>query len=418
MASEIELPSVAAGVEHATLVRWLKAEGDSVVKGETIAEFETDKAVMEMEAESDGTIGRIVVPAGTENVRVGTVIGVLLGPDEDAIALEDHPGLDHQEETDNDNFEKNAVHDAAPTIAGYSRIDGQGKRRVFASPLARRLANENQLELASLSGSGPHGRVVRIDVEQALHRVTRTPFTGTETADVNESPCIERIANDSMRKTIAHRLCKSKQEIPHFYLTIDCRVDELLELRSRLNEQGSKANAPYRLSVNDVLVYAVAKAMRKVPEINASWTESDTLRYHDIDISVAVATGKGLVTPIIRETDRKGLAEISNEIRELTTKAREGGLAPSDYQGGGFTISNLGMYGIREFAAIINPPQSAILAVGAVEKRPLVENEQLTIGSVMTMTLSADHRVIDGVIGARFLSELQLLLESPINLLV
>lgn len=427
MAIEIELPSVAAGMEEATLVRWVKAEGDQITRGETVAEMESDKAVMEMGAEADGVLGRILVPGGTEGVAVGTVIGVLLEPGEDKSALASYeqssaPSTDVPEP-------ETALEPEAPAAqlpAGQPAPQSAQGKRVFASPLAKRLATEYDIDLTSMQGSGPHGRIVRVDVERVREGApgqaasmtsapAAKPAAGTAVAD---GVRVEQIPNSGMRKTIGRRLTESKQHIPHFYLTVDVQVDELLALRSRLNAKGSQAEPSYRLSVNDIVVYASARALRRVPEVNSSWSEEAVLRYLDVDVCVAVATEGGLVTPVIREADRKGLAEISAEIRELAHKARDGKLAPSEFQGGGFTISNLGMYGIREFAAIINPPQTAILAVGAVEKRPVVKDDALAVGKVMTMTLSADHRVVDGAVGASFLAELRGLLEDPLNLLV
>lgn len=421
MATKIEMPAVAAGVEAATLVQWLKNEGDAVVKGEAIAEVETDKAVMEMEAPSDGTLGRVLVHGGTDAVAVGTLIGVLLESGDDPSVLDEYgqdlgssderEALDEVSLPEQDSPRTTTAETAEPDIDA-----GKAEGRIFASPLARRLADEGGISLQGMSGSGPHGRIVRLDIERALEQSqgsAKKPHSPT----LNENSRVEHVSLDSMRKTIAARLTESKQEVPHFYLTVDCRMERLSEVRARLNQMGSEATGSRRVSVNDVLVYAVAKAMRKVPEVNASWAGNEILRYMDVDISVAVATERGLITPVIREADRKGVHEISDEIQALAARAKSGSLGPSEYQGGGLSISNLGMYGIKDFSAIINPPQASILAVGAVERRPVVENDALEVGSVMTMTLSADHRVIDGAVGARFLSELRALLEEPLGLL-
>lgn len=438
MATEILMPSLAAGMEEATLMRWLKQEGDAVAKGDVLAEIETDKAVMEMESEVDGKLGQILVPASPEAVQVGTLIAVVLDEEESSAVLDTYQTAQTAApQPDSVDFpasptpapspvpdQASVPHSASLSPTSHAQSSNSAGR-IFASPLARRLANQAGITLNSLTGSGPRGRIVRLDVERALQQ----PPAATATVEITSPDAaippqggtdanVERIPNSGMRKTIARRLCESKQTVPHFYLTVDCRVDELLELRSKLNANGSRAKPAYKLSVNDFIVFAAARALRRVPEVNASWTEAEVIRYLDVDISVAVATESGLITPVVREVDRKGLAEITTEVRSLADRARAGKLAPSEYQGGGFTISNLGMYGIREFSAIINPPQSAILAVGAVEKRPVVVGDQLAVGSMMTLTLSADHRVVDGSVGARFLSELKDLLEEPLNLLV
>lgn len=427
MAIEIKLPSVAAGMEEATLVRWVKSEGESVTKGEALAELETDKAVMEVEAEASGVLGRVLVPGNTDGVPVGTVIGVLMEPGEEALALGGYsaepsaaaeiapacaPGGAPADASRSDRD------DTTPVQRSPRAVEG-AEGRIFASPLARRLAAEQGIALEGLVGSGPHGRIVRLDVERARDSgpasVAAAPAEGMSAAS---SERVETIPHSGMRKTIARRLSESKQQVPHFYLTIDCQLDELLELRERLNAKGERAEPRYRLSVNDFVAFAAAKALRRVPEVNASWSDEAILQFRDVDICVAVATSGGLVTPVVREADRKGLATLSGEIRELAHRARDGKLALADYQGGGFTISNLGMYGVREFAAIVNPPQAAILAVGAVEKRPMVRDDRLAVGNLMTLTLSADHRVVDGAVGARLLAELKALLEDPLELLV
>lgn len=277
--------------------------------------------------------------------------------------------------------------------------------RIFASPLARRLAAEKGLDLASLAGSGPHGRIVKADVETAKAKpLAVAPISGQT----------EVIPNTTLRKTIAKRLTESKQTIPHFYLSVDIDIDQLLELREKLNQRAEG----FKLSVNDFIIKASAKALRQIPAANASWTDEATIRYSDVDISVAVAAPGGLVTPIIRRADTKTVAQISTEMKALAEKARAGKLMPEDYQGGGFTISNLGMYGIKSFSAIINPPQACILAVGAGEKRPVVKDDQLGIATLCTVTLSVDHRAVDGVVGAEFLKAFKALIEDPLGLLL
>ncbi|WP_028241008.1 pyruvate dehydrogenase complex dihydrolipoamide acetyltransferase [Stutzerimonas azotifigens] len=434
MASEILMPSLAAGMEQATLVRWLKQEGDPVSQGEVIAEIETDKAVMEMEAQADGSLGRILVPAGSEEVRVGTPIAILLGAGEDASGLASHSAAGQAVRPDATEAPAVPTPEPDPTAPASAQLnepltqapapapmraaaqDDEGER-LFASPLARRMAWQQGVDLAGINGSGPHGRIVKLDVERAAAGAPGPVAQPADPVMAPDATSVERIAHSGMRRTIARRLTEAKQQLPHFYLTLDVQMDALLALRTQLNAKAAQATPAYRLSVNDFIVFAVARALRRVPEVNASWGEEAITRYRDVDVCVAVATEAGLITPVIREADRKGLAEIAGEMRVLAEKARAGRLQPKEYQGGGFTISNLGMYGIREFAAIINPPQAAILAVGAVEKRAIVRDDQLAVGSMMTLTLSADHRVVDGAVGARFMAELKSLLEEPLNLL-
>lgn len=414
MAVDIAMPAPTPGMTEGTLVRWLKQEGDSVDVGEPIAEVETDKATLEIESFDAGTLGKILVPAGTSNVAVGTIIAQLV---EDGADASPSGELSPTEEPPAaPTAEPETSSETGSTQSAQSREQG----RVFASPLARRLGRENGINVAGIQGSGPHGRVVRLDVERAMREQGPSPVDQPiyEALSPNVDSHTQTIPHTGMRKTIARRLSESKRELPHFYLSVDCNVGELLALRTRLNIKGSEASPAYKLSINDILVYAVSRALRRVPEVNATWTEEAIVRYQEVDVAVAVATEGGLVTPVIRQVDRMGLAEIASTLRELADKARAGRLAPAEYQGGSFTISNLGMYRIQEFAAIINPPQAAILAVGAVEKRPVVRDNELAVGEVMTMTLSADHRVVDGADGARFLSMLRELLEDPLNLLV
>jgi pyruvate dehydrogenase E2 component (dihydrolipoamide acetyltransferase) len=278
--------------------------------------------------------------------------------------------------------------------------------RIFASPLARRLAAAKGLDLASIAGSGPHGRIVKADVEAAK--------VAPKQAAAHEPGQVEVIPNSTLRKTIARRLTEAKQTIPHFYLSVDLELDELLALRVKLNQRAEG----FKLSVNDFIIKAAARALRQIPAANASWTDDATLRYGDVDIAVAVAAPAGLVTPVIRHADAKSVVQISADMKALAEKARAGKLMPEDYQGGGFTISNLGMYGIKSFSAIINPPQACILAVGAAEKRPLVKNDQLTVATLCTVTLSVDHRAVDGVVGAEFLGAFKREIEDPLGLLL
>ena len=422
MPIEILMPALSPTMSEGTLARWLKNEGDTVKSGDVIAEIETDKATMEFEAVDEGTIGKILVPAGTSGVKVNTLIAILLEEGEDASAMSAAPKAVPAVA---------AAPVAVPVPAASSApvpvpVVATGER-VFASPLAKRLAAEAGLDLKVVKGSGPYGRVVKADVEAAVKGgasaapaaaapvVAVAPKAAAAPAAVNPfEPAYEEVPNSSMRKVIARRLTEAKQTVPHFYLTVDCEVDALLRVRAELNGRSDA----YKLSVNDFVIRAVALALRKVPAANASWGEDAIKLYKDVDVSVAVATPNGLITPIVRHADHKGLAAISNEMKELATKAKDGKLKPEEFQGGGFTISNLGMYGIKEFAAIINPPQGCILAVGAGEQRPVVKNGALAIATVMTCTLSVDHRVVDGAVGAEFLAAFKKLVEDPLAMLL
>ncbi|OIR03522.1 dihydrolipoyllysine-residue acetyltransferase component of pyruvate dehydrogenase complex [mine drainage metagenome] len=381
-----------------SIARWLKKEGETVKAGELLAEIETDKAVVEFAANDSGVLGRILVPDGAQSVPVGQVIALLLQAGEDASAPAPAATVTAPQE------KKPAVAMAPAAIPSSAPASG----RIFASPLARRIAAQGQIDLARIKGSGPRGRIVKRDVEGAATALPATVAAASATAAYQEIP------NNSMRRMIARRLTEAKQSIPHFYLSIDCAIDALLAMRKELNEFSDAA----RLSVNDFVIKAAALALKQLPEVNASWTEAAIRRYHSIDVSVAVSTPAGLITPIIRNAERKGLAQISGEMKDLAERGRMGKLLAEEYQGGGFTISNLGMYGIREFAAIINPPQSCILAVGAGEARPVVKDGALAIATMMTCTLSADHRVVDGALGAEYLAAFRKLIEHPLNMLL
>lgn len=426
MPVQILMPALSPTMTEGTLARWLKAEGDAVKSGDVLCEIETDKATMEFEAVDEGVLGKILVAGGTSGVAVNTPIAVLLEEGEDASAISvsvaqaPTPALPQQ----------SRGREIPPPPAqgvGGGREGGPGDR-VFASPLARRIARDGNVDLAAVTGSGPHGRIVKADVEAAMAgggaRVAApapaaaapsAPKPAPAPVAANPfGPAFEEIPNSSMRKVIARRLTEAKSTIPHFYLTIDCELDALLKVRSDLNGRSDA----YKLSVNDFVVRAVALALKKVPAANASWGEEAIRRYTDVDVSVAVATPSGLITPIVRHADHKGLADISNEMKALAAKARDNKLKPEEFQGGGFTISNLGMFGIKEFAAIINPPQGCILAVGAGEQRPVVKNGALAVATVMTCTLSVDHRVVDGAVGAEFLAAFKKLIEDPLSMLL
>lgn len=410
MAKLIHMPEIAADGGLVVVKEWLKKEGESVSAGDTLAGIETDKALIDLDAEDAGILGRILVPAGGE-ARAGMPVAVLLAAGEtaadiDALLAGAAPA-------------PSAASAPAPeaTKQPESQMPAPDRgTRVFASPLARRLAKERGVELSAIRGSGPHGRVVKRDVE-AAQPVTAPAAAATKTAILPQAPQVnaayEEIPHSTMRRTIARRLSESKSSIPHFYLTADCRMDKLIDLRAQVN-----AGAPRKVSVNDFIVKAVAAALREMPEMNVSWNENALRRYAQTDISVAVSTDNGLITPVVRAADRKTLSAISSEIADLAARARSGKLAPEEYQGGSFTISNLGMFGVQEFSAIINPPQAAILAVGATQQRPVVENGALAIASVMTVTLSVDHRAIDGALAAQWLATLKRMIENPLAALI
>jgi len=414
--AEILMPAVSPSMTEGGIARWLKREGDPVKAGEPLVEIETDKAVVEYEAQGDGILGRILVPDGSPNVKVDQVIALLFQPGEDPAAVPEQRGsaakaaqsprpvtaatpIDLPPLTP-------AVTPVSPGAAALRPAALESSRRILASPLARRLAAARNVDLAALKGSGPNGRIVRLDVESAPARsATVVPPAGAT---------YQSIPNNTMRRMIAQRLTEAKQTIPHFYLGIDCDIDALLDMRRELNGWADGV----KLSVNDFIIKAVALAMKQVPGVNASWSEAAILRHPSVDISVAVSTPSGLVTPIIRDADLKSLSQISGAMKELAERGRQGRLEAQEYQGGGFTISNLGMYGIREFAAIINPPQSCILAVGAGEQRPVVRDGALAVATVMSCTLSADHRVVDGALGAEFLAAFRKLVEHPLTMLL
>ena len=470
MPIEIRMPALSPTMTEGNLARWLKKEGDRVAPGDVVAEIETDKATMEVEAVDEGTLGKIVIGDGTEGVPVNTVIGVLLEEGEDAAALADSKPSDSGKAPEPETAkpdtkaEERASAEARRAEPGGRPADkavrpearakaedkaaGNGADRggrIFASPLARRMAKQAGIDLARLEGSGPHGRIVKADVERAIQagvpekarpapEKARPPAAPAraEAPRPAEAPGValplpsiappaephEEIKLSNMRKVIARRLTEAKQSIPHYYLTLDCELDALLKLRQELN---ARADADYKLSVNDFVIKALALALRKVPAANRAWGGDKLYQYQDVDIGVAVAIPDGLVTPLIRKADQKGLATISKEMRDLSARARDPGgmkLKPEEYQGGSFSISNLGMYGIREFAAVINPPQAGILAVGAGEQRPVVKDGALATATMMTTTLSADHRLVDGATGAELLVAFKRYVEEPLSMLL
>ncbi len=427
MPIELLMPALSPTMTEGSLAKWHKREGDAVNVGDLIAEIETDKATMEFEAADDGVLGKILVDEGARDIAVNTPIALLLEEGEDPSALDAALERAAPAEPPAQAAEPEpappaaAEEEAKPPPPAAAKETG---KRVFASPLARRMARQAGLELSRLKGSGPHGRIVKKDIESALASgaapapppAKRPAAPAVEASGV---PAFAEIPHTSMRRAIARRLSESKREAPHFYLTIDCRVDELLKVREQLNgrspEEGPGA---YKVSLNDFVIRAAALALKKVPAANAAWTETAVRRYRAVDVSVAVAVPDGLITPIIRGADHKGLADISREVAELAARARAGKLAPAEYQGGTFSVSNLGMFGIKEFAAVINPPQGCILAVGAGEQRPVVTDGALAIATVMSCTLSVDHRAVDGAVGAEFMAAFKQLVEDPLTMLL
>ena len=420
MTVQVLMPALSPTMTEGTLAKWLKAVGETVAAGDVIAEVETDKATMEVEAVDEGVLGKILIEEGPEGVPINTPIAVLLEEGEDTSALEAVKAAPKKAAAPETPAPAKAAPAPAPRHDGAEAAPAArpAGERIFASPLARRMAEQSGIDLAALHGSGPHGRIVKRDIEAALAAgpapaAARAPAIAPIPAPAPAAAYTE-IANSTMRKVIARRLLEAKQTIPHFYLTVDCEADRLLEVRKELNARSDA----YKLSVNDFCVRALALTLRKVPAANATWTEAATLRYTSVDIAVAVALDGGLVAPVVRNADTKGLAQISAEMKDLAQRARDGKLLPEEYQGGTFSITNLGMYGIKDFAAIINPPQSGILAVGAAEQRPVVKDGALSVATVMTCTLSGDHRIIDGAIGAELLAAFKALVEDPLTMLL
>jgi len=452
MPINILMPALSPTMEEGKLAKWLKSEGDTISAGDLVAEIETDKATMEVEAVDEGTLGKIVVPEGTEGVKVNAVIAVLLEEGEDASAIPDAPeppeppeapakeqapkadGEDKEQKAGSDAPERGggkteaAPAEAAPaeakTPAPPAPKTAEGER-IFASPLARRIAAEKGIDLAQVKGSGPHGRIVKADVEEltaapkAAEAAAALPPAGPATEAVRKmyaDRAFDEIELDGMRKTVAARLTEAKQTVPHFYIRRDILLDEVLAVRARANARGEARGI--KLSVNDYVIKACALALQEVPGCNAAWAGDRILRFKASDVAVAVAIEGGLFTPVIRDAEAKSLSALSAEMKDLATRARARRLAPHEYAGGSFTISNLGMYGIDSFDAVINPPHGSILAVGAGVQRPVVKDGAMTVATVMTATLSVDHRVIDGALGAQFLEALKGYLEDPASMLI
>jgi len=438
MTVNILMPALSPTMTEGKLAKWHVKEGDALASGDVIAEIETDKATMEVEAVDEGTIGKIMVKEGADAVPVNAVIAVLLEEGEDASALAAAvsaaatPAPQPAPETA---APTPAPAPVAPPSTAVPAAPASGGGRVIASPLAKRMAKQAGLDLGAMSGSGPHGRIVKRDVEAALAggaaaapQVAPTPApapaapvplaagTGPSARALADllGMAYEHVPHSNVRKTIARRLSEAKQTVPHFYLTIDCEIDELLRVRKELN--GRFENL--KISVNDFVIRATALALKQVPAANASWDDSGVLLYAHADVSVAVATPNGLITPIVTKAETKGLATISAEMKDLAGRAREGKLKPEEYQGGTFSVSNLGMFGVKDFAAIINPPQGCILAIGAGQQRAVVKDGALAVATVMSCTLSVDHRVVDGAVGAQFLAAFKKLIEYPAAMLL
>jgi pyruvate dehydrogenase E2 component (dihydrolipoamide acetyltransferase) len=453
MSIPILMPALSPTMTEGAVARWLKKEGDEIHSGDVIAEIETDKATMEYEAVDEGRLGKIIVPEGTQGVQVNQPIAILLEEGEDASAIGDvaapksgngssppapsEPSpLPNPPPPAGEGSREAAAGRPAPQARGG---EGQPPRsdgvRIFASPLARRMAELAKLDLATITGSGPNGRIVKADIDAALtgskagggvaapqaraplpqQAPSRAPQPSPQPfTPVTGDPPFTQKPHSQMRRVIARRLTESKQNVPHFYETIDCEIDELLRIRKVLNDGDKDLN----ISVNDFVIRAAGLALRQVPAANASWSDDAIILWERADISMAVALEDGLITPIIRGADLKGLRQIAAETKDLAARARTGKLKLEEFQGGTFSISNLGMYGIREFAAVINPPHGCILAVGAGAPRPVVKNGELAIATVMSCTLSADHRAVDGAVGAQFLQAFKRLIDEPSRMLL
>jgi pyruvate dehydrogenase E2 component (dihydrolipoamide acetyltransferase) len=460
MPTPILMPALSPTMESGTLAKWLKKEGDAVRSGDVIAEIETDKATMEVEAVDEGTLGRILVAEGTEDVAVNATIAMLLDEGEDESALDGAekqpkkadaepaapppPAPPHQGEggkaAEAKAPEAKDKAAEAPTPQAPSPLVGEGRgggaarsersngERIFASPLARRIARDKKIDLATLKGSGPHGRIVLKDVEgakpgapAAQATAAAAPMADAAIRKIFEDGTYDVVPHDGMRRIVASRLLQATQTIPHFYLTMDCDIGTLVKVRQKLNDSAPKdadGKPAFKLSVNDFIIKALAMALMRVPDANATWTEGGMLKHHQADVGVAVAVEGGLFTPIIRAAETRTLSQISNQMKDLAARARKRRLKPEEYQGGTTAVSNLGMYGVRDFDAVINPPHATILAVGAGEDRAVVVDGKVKVRTLMSVTLSCDHRVVDGALGAELLGAFKQFIEEPALMLV
>ena len=454
MPTNILMPALSPTMEKGNLARWLKKEGDKIKSGDVIAEIETDKATMEYEAVDEGTLAKIVVPEGTQDVAVNSVIAVLAGEGEDVKAAASAAKTAPEKKveaapatTKPSPQRQEAPRDTAPKPSPVPQGEGSSSKaaagtqqvahgnRIFSSPLARRLAKEAGIDLGRVQGSGPHGRIIARDIDAAKSgRGLRAPaasgprgvaiapaMSDQQVLSLYEPSSYELVPHDGMRRTIAQRLTASVQTVPHFYLTMDCDIGKLLAAREEINAAAPKdkdGKPAYKLSVNDFVIKALALALQRIPDANVSWTEGGMLKHKHSDIGVAVALSGGLITPIVRSAESKSLSAISNEMRDLAARARARKLKPQEYQGGTSSVSNLGMYGIKDFTAVINPPQSTILAVGAAEERAVARNGKLEAAHIMSVTLSCDHRSVDGALGAELIGVFKTLIENPVMMVV
>ncbi len=458
MPVNITMPALSPTMEEGNLAKWLVKEGDKVKSGDVIAEIETDKATMEVEAVDEGTVAKIVVPAGTEAVKVNALIAILAADGEDVSAAaagggaapaakkeEAAPAKTASSEGTGSGAAVAADAPASASTNGGGVLVGGGSApassgaRTFSSPLARRLAKEAGIDLSAVAGTGPHGRVVKSDIEKAVAgggakaapATAATPAAAAAPAAAKGQSdeailknfadgSYELVPHDGMRKTIAKRLQESKQTIPHFYVSVDCELDALLALRAQINSSAPEKDGKpvYKLSVNDMVIKALALALRDVPDANVSWTETNMVKHKHSDVGVAVSIPGGLITPIIRSAETKSLSAISNEMKDLGARAKGRKLKPEEYQGGTTAVSNMGMMGVKNFAAVVNPPHATILAVGAGEERVVVKKGQMVVANVMTVTLSTDHRAVDGALGAELLGAFKRYIENPMGMLV
>ncbi len=420
MPIEILMPALSPTMSKTggKIVKWHKKEQDKVEVGDVIAEIETDKAIMEFESVDEGVLAKILVTEGTSGVPVNQLIALMLEEGEDESALGNYVSTSATNIEAKKEVETNPSVPFNPPMSSNSSMSSQcvtlGSRkeegtegRTKISPLAKKIAQNEGIDVKRLKGTGPYGRIIKADVLESLGSGTRT-----ESRERPEEDTIVEVSN--IRQVIAQHLTESKQNVPHFYLTIDCQVDKLISLKNDINS----ADENNKVTINDLVIKAVAFSMKKFPDINSSWIDNKILRYSNIDISIAVALEDGLITPIVKNADKKGILSISKEVKDLVSRARSGKLKPEEFQGGGFTISNLGMFGIKAFSAIINPPQSCIMAVGASKKQPIVMNEKIEIAEIMTVTLSVDHRTVDGALGAKFLNAFKHYIESPLAMLI